>query len=262
MNDANKETSECPSPETLKGYLEGALCYPDKDVIAAHLMHCDPCVQILLVLLKQCPKPTPEEEAQFTADRKKTWHWLEENVLNADELSVSEPIRSWREEDGVIYFSVTSDGTIGEDWIKRLEGNNGFRVGDYAKQVLCSPDFKPTSGVTTEVAVLKGKLFEDNDRITKNIRAEADKRKLTKPNAELACLICEKFTDKDVEAMDLWYIIAMHEPINNSNGDPFLLLSHRINDVRWLNAYYGRPDGRWFRDGGFAFAVSQVSSQS
>ncbi len=103
-----------------------------------------------------------------------------------------------RIEDDVSYLSVTSDGTTGEDWIKRLEGN-GFRVGDYAKQVLRSPDFKPTSGVTTEVAVLRGCLFEDNDRITKKIRAEADKRKLTKPNAELACLIREKFTDKEID---------------------------------------------------------------
>lgn len=74
---------------------------------------------------------------------------------------------SWREEDNVIYFSVTCDGTTGEDWIKRLEGK-GFHVGDYAKQVLRSPDFKPTSGVTTEVAVLKGVLFLDNDRESRN----------------------------------------------------------------------------------------------
>lgn len=177
-----------------------------------------------------------------------------------DELSVSKPTRSWREEGGVIYFSVTSDGTTGEDWIKRLEGK-GFRVGDYAKQVLRSPDFKPTNGVTTEVAVLKGMLFGDNDRITKKIRAEADKRKLSKPNAELACLIREKFTDKEIEAMGLWYIVAMHEPINDSDGVPDLLSANRGSDGRWLSAYFVRPDGRWFRDGGFAFAVSQVSSQ-
>ena len=177
-----------------------------------------------------------------------------------DELSVSEPTRSWREEDGVIYFSVTSDGTTGEDWIKRLEGN-GFRVGDYAKQVLRSPDFKPTNGVTTEVAVLKGMLFEDNDRITKKIRAEADKRKLSKPNAELACLIREKFTDKEIEAMGLWYIVAMHEPINDSGGGPSLLSASRDDGGRWLGAYNDRPDYGWDRDDGFAFAVSQVSSQ-
>ena len=175
-----------------------------------------------------------------------------------DELSVSEPTRSWREEDGVIYFSVTSDGTTGEDWIKRLEGN-GFRVGDYAKQVLRSPDFKPTSGVTTEVAVLKGMLFKDNDRITKKIRAEADKRKLSNPNAELACLIREKFTDKEIEAMGLWYIVVMHEPINDSDGDPSLLLASRDDDGRRLGAYCDRPDYRWDRDYGFAFAVSQVN---
>ena len=172
-----------------------------------------------------------------------------------DELSVSEPIRSWREEDGVIYFLVTSDGTIGEDWIKRLEGN-GFRVGDYAKQVLRSSDFKPTNGMTTEVAVLKGMLFEDQSRITKKIRAEADKRKLGKPEPELACLIHEKFTDKEIEAMGLIWIVAMHEPINDSDGDPSLLGANRSGVGRWVDAYYGRPDGKWHRDSGFAFAIA------
>ena len=168
--------------------------------------------------------------------------------------------KTWRKEDSIIYFSVTSDGTTGEDWIKR-RGGNGFRVGDYAKQVLRSPDFKPTNGVTTEIAVLKGILFEDNDRSTKKIRAEADKRKLEKPNAELVCLIREKFTDKDIEAMELWYIVAMHEPINDFDGDPYLLYAYRLDGGRWLHACIGRPDSRWDRDGGFAFAVSQVSSQ-
>ena len=175
------------------------------------------------------------------------------------EITVSEPARSWREQDGVIYFSVTSDGTTGEQWIKRLE-DKGFRFVDYAKSVLRSADFKPTSGVTTEVAVLKGMLFEDNDRITKKIRAEADKRKLLKPNAELACLIRLKFTDKEIEAMGLWYIVAMHEPIKGSDGDPGLLEVDRGGGGRWLGAYDGRPGLTWRCAYGFAFAVSQVTS--
>lgn len=183
-----------------------------------------------------------------------------------DELVVSEPIRSWREEDDVIYFSVTSDGTEGEDWINRLEGK-GFRVEDYAKQVLRTPYFKPTNGVTTEVVVLKGTLFEDNYRITKEIRAHAeafrtpDKRKLSKPNAELACLIRLKFTDKEIEAMGLWYIVAMHEPINDSDGGPSLLCARRSGRGPRLDAYVGRLGSRWGRGHGFAFAVSQVSPQ-
>ena len=175
------------------------------------------------------------------------------------ELEISEPARAWREIDGVIYFSVTSDGTTGEDWIKRLEGK-GFRVGDIAKSVLRSKSFKPTNGVVTEIAVLKGMLFEDNARVTKKIRAFATNHQLTSPNAEVSCLIREKFTDEEIEAMGLWAIIAMHEPIKGSDGRPCLLDASRYGDGRWLSAYYGGPDGQWGRGGGFAFAVSQVSS--
>jgi len=175
------------------------------------------------------------------------------------ELTVSEPARRWREQDGIIYFSVTSDGATGPEWIKRLE-KNGFRIDDYAKDVLRSPDFKPTSGVVTEIAVLKGMLFEDNDRITEKIRAEADKKKLTSPNAEVACLIREMFTDEEIEAMSLWRIVAMHEPIKDSVGDPGLLGASRSDGGRWLHASYGRPGFRWRRARGFAFAVSQVST--
>jgi hypothetical protein len=176
-------------------------------------------------------------------------------------LSVSEPTRNWREQDGVIYLSVTSDGTTGPQWIERLEGK-GFRIGDYAKRVLRLPDFKPTSGVTTEIAILKGMLFEDNDRITKKIRAEADKRKLTKPNAEVACLIRENFSDEEIEAMGLWWIVAMHEPIKGSGGDPYLLGADRDGGGRWLSACYDGPDDGWSRGLGFAFVVSQVGPQN
>lgn len=175
------------------------------------------------------------------------------------ELTVSEPTRSWREQDGVIYFSVTSKGTTGTQWIERLE-KKGFQVGDYAKSMLRSEDFKPTSGVTTEVAVLKGMLFEDNDRITKKIRAEADKRNLKKPNAEVACLIREKFSDRELEAMGFWWIVVMHEPIKDPHGAPRLLNAHRLGGGRWFGADCDGPDGGWHRDDGFAFAVSQVSA--
>ncbi|MBU2109724.1 hypothetical protein KKB71_02085, partial [Patescibacteria group bacterium] len=126
-------------------------------------------------------------------------------------------VRQWRERDGVIYFSVTSDGTTGEGWISRLE-NKGFQVSDWAKSILRSPDFKPTS-VTTEIVVFKGRLFSDSNRTTKNIRAEAERRNLAKPNAETACLIREKFSDKEIESMELWWIVTMHDPIKDSDGD-------------------------------------------
>lgn len=177
------------------------------------------------------------------------------------ELAVSKPTRNWREQDGVIYLSVTSDGTTGEEWIKRLEGE-GFRVGEYAKSVLRSDDFKPTSGVMTEIAVLKGMRFEDNDRITKKIRVEANKRKLEKPNAEVACLIRVNFSDEEIAAMGLIWIVVMHDPINDSDGSPNLLASDRLDVGRWLRACHVSPDNGWIRDDGFAFVASQVSAQN
>jgi hypothetical protein len=165
--------------------------------------------------------------------------------------------QKWREQDGVIYFSVTSDGTTGPKWGKRLEKKD-FNISSYAKDVLHSDDFKPTNGVTYEIAVLKGMLFNDDDRITKKICAKADRRKLTKPNAEVACLIRENFSDEEIEDMGLYWIVAMHEPIKDSGGGPSLLLADRFGGGRWLGAGWDGPGRRWYRDLGFAFVVSQV----
>lgn len=172
------------------------------------------------------------------------------------DVTDSEPSREWSEQDDVIYFSVTSDGTTGKEWIKRLKSKN-FRVSYYAKRLLSSSDFKPTYGVTTQVAVLKGMLFSDNDRITKNILSDADKRKLIKPNAEIACLIREKFTDEEIEAMGLSGIVVMYELIKSSGDAPGMLSAYLYEGGRWLDAYYDLYDGRWNREDGFAFASSQ-----
>lgn len=177
-------------------------------------------------------------------------------LVNSGEWIITKPVRRWREENGVIRFTVVSRGLTGPQWIEHLE-KMGRPVGNYAKSVLRSPDFKPTNGVTYEVAVLKGEIFKDEDRITQMIRAEADRRKLVKPNAELGCLIREMFTDKEIEEMGLYWIIAMHEPIVDSDGNPRLLGTRRYDSS--LSAFYDEPDDRWYRDGGFAF-VSQVSS--
>lgn len=182
-------------------------------------------------------------------DRKPCW-------VPAQAVSVSaSSSRLWREENGIIRFSVTSDGTTGEAWITRLEGK-GFRVGDYAKSVLRSKSFKPTSGITTEVAVLKGDTFSDDDLITAKIRKEAKRRKWSKPHAEVACLIREKFSDEEIAAMGLGWIVTMHEPISDYVGSLSLLGANRYGDGRRLNACKGRPEDKWSRDGGLAFAVS------
>lgn len=164
----------------------------------------------------------------------------------------------WRETTGAIYFSVTSDGTTGARWVERLK-EAGYNIGSYAKSILLSEDFKPTSGIVYNIAVLKGMLFEDNDRITENIRAEAEHRDFGEPNAEVACLIRIMFSDEDLKAMGLKWIITMHEPIKDSDGGPGLLGVDRDGGGHWLRAYYGALGRGWGRARGFAFVVSQVA---
>ncbi|HNW55592.1 MAG TPA: hypothetical protein PKN62_00730 [bacterium] len=167
--------------------------------------------------------------------------------------------KKWQEKKGVIYFSVTSDGTTGEEWISRLE-SKGFRVRDRAKNVLRSKGFKPTAGITYEVAVLKGELFSDNGRITENIREEAKNRGFITPDPEIACLIREKFSDKELEAVGFYWIAVMHEPIKDSDGDPELLNANRLDVGSWLGTNCDSPGFKWGRCSGFAFVVSQVSN--
>ena len=170
-----------------------------------------------------------------------------------------EAIRPWRkQEDGIICFTVISDGTTGPEWIDRLE-KKGFQISKWAKDVLRSAEFKSTKGITTEVAVLPGNMFNDGDRTTKKIRAEAKRCNLTVPNAEVSCLIREKFSDEELMAMGFWWIAIFHEPIKDSHGDPYLLVASRHGDGRWLHTSYAYSDYSWNSPYGFAFAVSQLS---
>jgi hypothetical protein len=164
--------------------------------------------------------------------------------------------KEWTEKNGVIRFSVTSDGTTGKKWIPRLEGH-GFFLTNYAKSALRSRNFHRTNGVTTDIAVLKGELFVDDDRVATAIRAEAKQRNLQTPNVEVACLIRENFSDEDLEAMGLCWVITMHKPIK-TDGDPRLLSVGRVGSGGMLSAFDSDPGSGWLQWSGFAFVEPQV----
>ncbi len=180
------------------------------------------------------------------------------NAAHIRETIMGHPTNSWYEEDGIVYFRITCDGTKGVDWMPRLE-KGGFRLGDLAKQMLRSRDFKSTQqGTTIDVAVLRSGLFADRDRDTETICAYADtcrmpdRRTLIRSNVDLACLIREQFTDEELEAMGLQFILVMHKSVSGES----LFCVDRDDGGRRLYAYYDRSFIRWGRDGGFAFALS------
>ncbi len=167
--------------------------------------------------------------------------------------------QKWTEKDGVVYFSVTSDGTTGEEWVDRLK-REFFCLDSYTESMLCSESFKSTSGITYEIAVLKDELFSDRKRTTKNIQKYAESRKLTTPSAEIGCLIHEKFSAEDLNAMGLYWIVIMHEPIKTFSGD-FCIFSVESDDFYYdscLIPSLDGPENRWHCSNGFAFVVSQT----
>ncbi len=156
-------------------------------------------------------------------------------------------------------ITLTSNGYTGKQWIAWFE-DNGYRVSSWAKEMLNSKDFKPTKGIEYQIAIVNGSDIPE-PRTTAMIREYAAEKGYQTPNAEVACLLKQTMSYDEMKEMGLWYIVTMHEPIKDSDGDPLLLDSDRFDDGRWLLAVYDGPDGNWDDGGGFAFAVPQVSSQ-
>lgn len=179
-------------------------------------------------------------------------------MVKAGELRISVTKPRWIEKEGIVYFQVTSDGTSGRDWISRLK-RNLYEVDDYVECVLRSKYFKPTSGVTYEIAVLKGGLFIDKSISVQNIRKSGKAYKFTTPSAEVACLIREKFSDRELKAMRLNNIATMHRPIKDSYGNPLLLVTCGSIGGPGLCCNYEYSDSKMNRSNGFAFVSSIVS---
>jgi hypothetical protein len=159
--------------------------------------------------------------------------------------------RKWWRQGDVFILEVVTDGESGEA-VARSE-----RVGSIAQTLVLSGDYRPSAGgQKRRIAILPGVLFSDADRITQKIRAEADRRRLGEPNAEVSRLIQKYLASEDLEEMGLARIVPMHQPIKDSGGAPGVLGVPRSVDGLWLGACYADPDGRWHRGAGFAFVVS------
>lgn len=155
----------------------------------------------------------------------------------------------WIYSDGAIHFSVTSDGTTGAEWITRLE-KGGFMICASDKKLLS--EIKTTNGVITRITVLKGASFNGSERLTYQLFNEGKKRGLKNPTPEVACLIREKFSDKELSAMGLEGIVIMHKPIINAAACVQLHIGNQH-----LSFYKDTSDStRWWESSeGFAFSV-------
>jgi len=112
--------------------------------------------------------------------------------INSREWLVYEP-SNFRRKNGLIHFSVTSDGTTPEGWKNRLL-NKGFNLLGVNIDHLI-----PTVGVTTDIII-----YESEVDIKKQINLVSNHLSI-----EVACLVRDKFTDKDLRDMGLYKIILI-----------------------------------------------------
>ncbi len=175
---------------------------------------------------------------------------------------IQDKVPRWRKKNGIIYLSVTSDGTTGPEWKKRLL-NKGFSLEYFGVDALDSPHFKPTNNVMTEVAIFPGTFFHESECHERHVFATAEKHDFSIPNAEVACLIREALCDKDLEDLGLWNVMTMHEPFPDCRSTlPYhcRLTSTRDKEGQCLTGY-GSDRPKWAKGHGFAFAASIVKGK-
>lgn len=174
-----------------------------------------------------------------------------ENVMSDNE---QKPVCRWHMENSIIYFAVTPNGWTGTEWLAWYE-ENGYMLSDEAKFVLTSPEFTRTpSGHEMQIAVLTGELFVDNERTTENARTQARLRELVTPNTDIACLVRKMFSNEEMEAMGLNWIVGMHIPIQGPIK-PQLVGALQYNHELRLGSCFDEPSNKWARRNGFAFVV-------
>lgn len=142
----------------------------------------------------------------------------------------------------------------GKKYIQRLK-EKGYSISSYAEEILGTIKKSERKEPYTFV-IIKASEFSQEYPTTQEIRDEARKRGYITPPAELAPLLREAVSDEDIAALGLTWLVVMHEPVTDSDGDLSLLSLNRDDEGQWLNACHGGPDFGWNREDGFVFSRS------
>lgn len=130
----------------------------------------------------------------------------------------------------------------------------GYRIGDYANDILGKEDFaQPIATTATSVdliVVTVGDLGFKQGATREKIYAKAKRLGLELLPAEAGPQLRLQYSD---QPMNEWNVIAM-EPITDSDGSLGLFSVGRIDDGRWLRSCYVDPGYVWSAGYRFVFA--------
>ncbi len=160
------------------------------------------------------------------------------------------------DEMGNIHLTVVSNGFTPEEWNAYLECR-GHNISPTFKELMSRAQEKPTIGVTYRVVIYPADKIADRDCNTRHVRFVAEQRGWAKPHWEVACLMRDILTDEQLDRMDLWSILVMHESIKDVTGDPRLVSLGQGDGGRWLRTYSDIPELNFGSESvNFAFVLS------
>ena len=205
-----------------------------------------------------------ERLAGLAAD---TFHKVQHGIISLDEWALfnqrKNPFAFERNDHGHIIVTVTGLDLNGAQEIERLEAA-GYRLSDLAKSCLLSTAADGYDAMHTlvpqhqyQVALMPGKeIARDSLRTPENLRNTGIKTYgYGKPLGGIMPRIRERISDRQMEDMGFRYIAGLHDPIEDSGGDPRVLYAHRLGGGPWVYAGIDRPGRRWDDGGAFAFLV-------
>jgi len=212
-----------------------------------------------------------ERLAGLSAD---LFHKLQSGNISVEELALftqrKNPFAFERNEHGHIIVTVTGLDLTGVQEIERLEAA-GYVLSNWAKSCLLSTKkdsydkkHRLVANQLYKVALMPGKEIPDANRTADALRKRGmEKYGYGKPQGGLIPRIRESVSDKQMEEMDgAWYIAGLHDPIEDSDGNPSVLYAYRDDGGRRLYAYLGKPGVQWSDNGLFAFPVLASGTQA
>ncbi len=165
----------------------------------------------------------------------------------------------WRKENGVYYFSVTSNGMTAEEWVSHFD-KKGLSIEEYFKETVLAQEFLPTTGNVSEVAILDDSCLGPEDKYMKDVRRVAKSRGLVPlVSPEVICLVADYIIRYRRD--DWWRIkIDTTSPIYNKDGDlGFLGLVGEEGDILGFDPETEISDGCSLQGCGIGYPFSVAS---
>lgn len=176
------------------------------------------------------------------------------------EIVISDPSHRWFKYQGIIYFFVTTDGTTGDEWIKRFQRKK-YYIEDSVKEILGSDLFLPTKGNTIQVAIITREAMNIVEpgvqTYWKDIEKIVNEKEFVVSSLEVGCLMRDLLTPQDLFSMGVTWLDILHTS-GNPEGKKVLCLGHNGDEEAGMLMHACHSHG--FRNGhAFAYRVSKPS---